>query len=289
MELNPMLTEAEEPQETTAEQTNNEDVSAKEQEQETSGATDTSASEAEQKKEEDSKQETETEQTKETKQPQTKEQNSIFARQRREKEEAERLNKAKEEARIQAVIETLGGINPYTNEKMVDAEDVEEYLVMKKIENDGNDPLEKYPSEIKNQKREKEKAEASKKEEQEKARKDIEEFMNNYPNVTLQDLEKDEAFNDYVDGKLGKKSLSELYASYLGFRDSITKSSEAKKKEAEIIKQAQQNAATGSATTPNAADDDTYTFEELSNLSAKEIEKNWKKVERSKQKLKIYY
>lgn len=289
MELNPMLTEAEEPQETTAEQTNNEDVSAKEQEQETSGATDTSASEAEQKKEEDSKEETETEQTKETKQPQTKEQNSIFARQRREKEEAERLNKAKEEARIQAVIETLGGINPYTNEKMVDAEDVEEYLVMKKIENEGNDPLEKYPSEIKNQKREKEKAEASKKEEQEKARKDIEEFMNNYPNVTLQDLEKDEAFNDYVDGKLGKKSLSELYASYLGFRDSITKSSEAKKKEAEIIKQAQQNAATGSATTPNAADDDTYTFEELSNLSAKEIEKNWKKVERSKQKLKIYY
>lgn len=289
MELNPMLTEAEEPQETTAEQTNNEDVSAKEQEQETSGATDTSASEAEQKKEEDSKQETETEQTKETKQPQTKEQNSIFARQRREKEEAERLNKAKEEARIQAVIETLGGINPYTNEKMVDAEDVEEYLVMKKIENEGNDPLEKYPSEIKNQKREKEKAEASKKEEQEKARKDIEEFMNNYPNVTLQDLEKDEAFNDYVDGKLGKKSLSELYASYLGFRESITKSSEAKKKEAEIIKQAQQNAATGSATTPNAADDDTYTFEELSNLSAKEIEKNWKKVERSKQKLKIYY
>lgn len=293
MELNPMLTDVEETiNPTSTEQTNSEDVNAKEQ-QGTSDAPEISVAGEEQKKEEESKaeeaKETDTEQPKETKIPQSKEQNSIFARQRREKEEAERLAKAKEEARIQAVIDTLGGINPFTNEKMVDAEDVEEYLLMKKIESDGNDPLEKYPSELKNQKREQEKAEAAKRAEQEAAKKDIEDFMSKYPNVTLQDLEKDEAFNSYVEGKLGKKSLSELYASYLGFRDSITKSQEAAKKEAEILGKAQQNSAVGSATTPTPADDDTYTFEELSKLSASEIDRNWKKVERSKKKLNIYY
>ena len=289
MELNPMLTNVEEPQAET-EQTKTEDVAeSKEQvSNDTLGASDTSVADVEQKKEETPVKDVETEQ-KTTKTPQSKEENSAFARQRREKEEAEKLSKAREEARVQAVIDTLGGINPYTQEKMVDAEDVNEYLLMKKIETQGDDPLEKYPSALKESKREQEKQDQAKREEQEKARKDIEEFKTNYPNVNLNDLEQDEAFNDYVDGKLGRKSLSELYASYIGFQEKITKANETKKKEAEIIEKAQQNTAVGSVTTPTPADEDTYTFEELCNLSESEINRNWKKVERSKKKLKIYY
>ena len=288
MELKPMLTDVEEPQET--EQTKNEDVAeSKEQvSNDTLGASESSVADVEQKKDETPVKDVETEQ-KPTKTPQSKEENSAFARQRREKEEAERLSKAREEARVQAVIDTLGGINPYTQEKMVDAEDVNEYLLMKKIDAQGDDPLEKYPSALKESKREQEKQDQAKREEQEKARKDIEEFRTNYPNINLNDLEQDEAFNDYVDGKLGKKSLSELYASYLGFQEKITKANETKKKEAEIIEKAQQNTAVGSVTTPTPTDDDTYTFEELCNLSESEINRNWKKVERSKKKLKIYY
>lgn len=289
MELNPMLTNVEEPQAET-EQTKTEDVAeSKEQvSNDTLGTSDTSVADVEQKKEETPVKDVETEQ-KPTKTPQSKEENSAFARQRREKEEAERLSKAREEARVQAVIDTLGGINPYTQEKMVDAEDVNEYLLMKKIDAQGDDPLEKYPSALKESKREQEKQDQAKREEQEKARKDIEEFKTNYPNVNLNDLEQDEAFNDYVDGKLGRKSLSELYASYIGFQEKITKANETKKKEAEIIEKAQQNTAVGSVTTPTPTDEDTYTFEELCNLSESEINRNWKKVERSKKKLKIYY
>ena len=289
MELNPILTDDEE-----LEQTKNEDVVETNEgvNEETSGTPETSNAGVAQKKDE----ETKAEETKEaepeqkpTKQPQSKEENSVFARQRREKEEAERLAKAKEEARIQAVIETLGGINPYTQERMVDAEDVNEYLLMKKIDAQGEDPLEKYPTALKNQKRELEKQEQVAKEEQAKAKKDIEDFMEKYPNVSLQDLEQDEAFNDYVDGKLGKKSLSDLYTSYLNFADSVAKKQQKEQKEKEIIQQAQKNTAVGSVTAPTPTDDDTYTFEELQKMTPSEMEKNWKKVQRSKQKLKIYY
>lgn len=59
----------------------------------------------------------------ETPKPQTSEQNSENARRRREAEKQAAINAAREEARNQAIIETLGGKNPYTNEEMKDRAD----------------------------------------------------------------------------------------------------------------------------------------------------------------------
>ena len=72
---------------------------------------------------------------------QTKAQNSENARRRREAERRAEIKKAEEAAREQAIIETLGGRNPYTGEEMKDHTDVEEYLAMREIDKEGGDPL----------------------------------------------------------------------------------------------------------------------------------------------------
>ena len=59
--------------------------------------------------------------------------NSDYARERRKAEREAELKKVRNEA----IIETLGGENPYTHEKMEDEADVQEYLTMKEIEKSG--------------------------------------------------------------------------------------------------------------------------------------------------------
>ena len=76
--------------------------------------------------------------------------NAEFARKRREAEKEEAVKKA----RVDAIKEVLG-TNPYTKKPIEDADDVEEYLLMKQIENDGKDPIADYPEYVKKQAREK--------------------------------------------------------------------------------------------------------------------------------------
>ena len=82
----------------------------------------------------------------EEKPKQTQEQNSENTRRRREAERQKELKQARE----QAIIETLGGVNPFTNEPMTDSIDVEEYLAMKEISKNGGDPLNDYSKFTKN-------------------------------------------------------------------------------------------------------------------------------------------
>lgn len=147
---------------------------------------------------------------KEEKPKQTNEQNSENARRRRENERQRELK----EAREKAIIETLGGKNPFTGESMTDSFDVEEYLAMKEIEKNGGDPVGDYSKFTKNKLKQ---AETQKQEEQKQKEwfeKDREDFFLKYPDVEMANLLKDNAFKKFAIGKVGNQPMSQIYEDY---------------------------------------------------------------------------
>ena len=121
---------------------------------------------------------------KEEPKPNTKEQNSENARRRREAERQRELQKAREDA----IIETLGGKNPYTNEEMKDSTDVQEYLTMKEIEKNGGDPLADFSKFHKAKEKERIAEETKRTQEAEWFAKDREDFATKHPEVNIDAL-----------------------------------------------------------------------------------------------------
>jgi len=72
---------------------------------------------------------------------------------RRAKELAEEKKKAEREAYLKGIKMALGDRNPYTDKPIIDEEDLEEYEIMKKLDEQGKDPVEDYSDYIKEQKR----------------------------------------------------------------------------------------------------------------------------------------
>lgn len=227
------------------------------------------------------KQEAEAPAKEEKKAPQSAELNSEFARRRREAEQQEKIRKAEADARVRAVIEAVG-VNPYTKEPITDAEDVDQYILMKRIEREGGDPVADFPKYAKKQKAEKE-AEATAEADRVAAqKKDIEDFQAAYPDVKLQDLANDADFDTFCDGKLGNKPLKDIYASYLTFRERLIGAGEKKAQQKAVSQKAKENASVGSlANEGGEADGDLYTREQLARMSVDEILRNDKKVQRS--------
>ena len=151
------------------------------------------------------------------KKPQSREQNAENARRRREAERQRELA----ETRNKAIIEALGGKNPYTDGEMKDAEDVREFLVMREIEKNGGDPVGDYS---KHQK-ERERAERAQAERDAEKRawfeKDRADFAAKYPDVDLAALVEKKSFRSFAEGKVGEKPLGEIYESYLAMTGEI--------------------------------------------------------------------
>lgn len=156
-------------------------------------------------------QEGQKEPSKKEEKPLTKEQNSENARRRREAERQKEIQAARE----QAIIETLGGKNPYTNEEMKDSADVQEYLTMKEIESQGGDPLADFSKFHKAKEKEKIAKQTKEQEEQEWYRKDTEDFVAKHPDVNLDTLIQDKQFQTFASGKVGQLPLSEIYEGYM--------------------------------------------------------------------------
>lgn len=236
-------------------------------------------------KKDDAQAETETvkpTETGESEQPQKQsaEENSEFARRRREAERQKEIEKA----RVDTIIEVVG-INPYTQKELKDAEDVAQYLLMKKIEKDGGDPVADFPEYAKRQNNERaaaEKAEADRKLSQAE---DIKNFKAKYPKVDLQELAKDTDFDEFCDGKLGVKPLTEIYEQYVSFKDRLASRYAKKAEEEAVAKQAKSTAAVGSLASTDEAKSEYYTLEELRNLSDEEAEANLEKVHKSMARL----
>ena len=219
--------------------------------------------------------------------------NAENARRRREREENDRMEKARREARVEAILETLGGVNPYTQEPMKDASDVEIYETMKKMEAKGLDPVKDYPKYRAEQDRQ---AEAGRQAEREQAdffARDREAFVQKYPDVDLEGLITDADFADYAEGKVGKKPLAEIYAGYLKLTEKQgAKARESARAEVSAAEQraaqalANAKATPGSAVGEGSAEPEYFTSEQVKAMSKSEIARNLEKIQESMRKWK---
>ena len=179
----------------------------------------------------------------EGKRPQSKDTNAEFARKRREAERRRELA----ETRNKAIIDALGGKNPYTGGEMTDAEDVAEFLTMREIEKKGGDPVTDYAGHVKEQNRaqhERERTEAERREWYDKDRAD---FVAKYPDADLSALIADEAFAQYAEGKVGEKPLAVIYEGYLKMTAQIENAANRRAAQAAANAKASPGALTGTA------------------------------------------
>ncbi len=160
----------------------------------------------------------------ETKAVQTDEDNSKYrlARIKAEKEAEKKIEQVRKEAYEQGLkqgkVETyIGRQNPYTGETIKDNFDVQEYLEMYDLDAKGEDPISGY-RELQKQKAREEAEKKIKADEEAKQQKwyqdDTQEFLGKYSSEKLQELTKDEDFNLFANGKIGKVPLSQIYEDY---------------------------------------------------------------------------
>jgi len=141
--------------------------------------------------------------------------NAEYAQRRRNAEaaikaEQERLqHKAYTEGKIAGI----GGVNPYTHEPIEDEADLHDYELMKKLDDEGKNPLEEFPKLVR-QERLAQKAQAAKAEEETKRQEEahrqsveavksgIQDLAKKYPEVTLDRFRElyngDPTFKSYV-------------------------------------------------------------------------------------------
>lgn len=214
---------------------------------------------------------------------QTKEENSEFARKRREAEKQAEIDKVREETRIQTIIENVG-VNPYTQEPLEDADDVKIFEAMKKYEKDGGDPvadqrkiikevLGKERKTLETQKKEEDAASVSR----EKAKSEIQEIRQAYPNLDVQKLINNPDFVEYSEGKVGKKSLKTLYEGFCRLTGKPLTSSQ------EIREKAKEEASTGSLKGEKDGGNALLTKEEIAEKAKdkKWLDNNWDLVQKS--------
>lgn len=207
------------------------------------------------------------------KQPQTKEQNSENARRRREAERQKEIQTAKE----QAIIDVLGGRNPYTDEEMKDSVDVQEYLTMKDIESHGGDPVADYPKAAKQKEKERIATEQKQKDQDEWYKNDNADFVSKHPEVNISELIADKQFQIFAEGKVGVVPLSDIYDGYMAFVAEFDKKS--KQKAAQIL--ANNKATPGALSSSNGDNGGFYTKEQVRAMTQEEVNANYDKIRAS--------
>lgn len=235
----------------------------------------------EDKKDEEVETKEETKETEKDKKKQSRAENSKFAEMRKEqaKLKAEQ-EKAREEGRIEGIKQAYNNKNKFTGKVLTDKHSVDTFLTMLEMEEKGLDPIEDYADYIEEKNREKFKESEDKRKQDDFLKKDLEDFIKEYPDVDLNTLVNDEDFELFSEGKIGNMPLANIYKSFIKFQG---KYAEKANKEARM-KVAKSKSSPGSS---SASEDknDFYTFEQLKNMSDEELEKNWKKVEKSYDRL----
>jgi hypothetical protein len=156
---------------------------------------------------------------------QSAEENAKYAsiRRRAEEEAQKKIQEAETKAYERGRLEAYKGkVNPYTNKPIKDNADIEVYETMYRLEQEGKDPINDLPDALSEKKRKEEKAARTAKEQNEKAKQEIEDFQTKYPDVNLQELLNDSFFNDYISGK--NKALIDLYEGFNNFKNAFRNS-----------------------------------------------------------------
>lgn len=217
---------------------------------------------------------------------QSNEENAKFAKERREKEQAQRIAKEKEQelkrtqelekVRLEAIKETLGGINPYTKAKIEDKYDMDEYLLQREMEKEGLDPIQDFSSYMKRKQREdaiKRTEEVEKKSREEWIKNDRKDFFEKYPDVNLQNLNNDELFKRLLTGKIGNIPMASIYEDYLAIKESVRKEAN------ETAARAVANKAASPGSLKDSGESETeFTIEDIKKMSQEEVLKNYDKI-----------
>lgn len=208
--------------------------------------------------------------------PQTKEQNAENARRRREAQRQKEMR----ELRDKTIISTLRGQNPYTKEEMKDSADVEEYLAMREIEENGGDPVADYSKHLKQKGRDAARKQQEASEKEDWYRKDLESFAAEHPDVKLDELISDKHFRAFAEGKVGNVPLSKIYSDFL---DLVSEYDEkAANKAAQML--ANKNASPGSLQHAQEVDSDFFTRDQVKKMSQAEVRANYDKIRKSMEK-----
>lgn len=157
------------------------------------------------------------------KKAQSKSVNARFAQERRERE-AQAKAKAEKEAReaerrayVKGQVDTLK-TNPYTGDPITDETDLEQYKVMKELDEKGVDPLKGFAKawadRTRSEMSKREQAQAKKAEEAKQAQKEVDDLVAAYPGLDVPALVKDDAFQKFASGKYGRWTLTEIYETY---------------------------------------------------------------------------
>lgn len=214
--------------------------------------------------------------------PVKKDVNTENARRRREAERKAELDKARREARETAIIDALGGKNPYTGEEMKDSSDVREFELMREIEKKGGDPVADYAKHVK----ERERADKAAKEKADSDaawyQKDYEDFSKKHPEADFEKLSQDPTFIKFSDGKVGRIPLSKIYEDFIDVTSEYDKKAEEKARQ--IL--ANNKATPGALSGGSSSDNGYYTREQVQKMTQKEVSENYDKILKSMKKWK---
>lgn len=216
---------------------------------------------------------------KEPEKVQSKEDNAEFARRRREQEKLQAIKQAEEKA----IIRTLKGVNPYTNEPIKDSSDVEEYKTMLEIDEAGGDPIADYAKHLKDKSRQELTNQTKAQQRQEWFEKDKVDFETKHPDVDLTELAQDKTFMKFAKGKIGNIPMAEIYSDYNEMVEALGSEKEkaAKAKVKQII--ANKNASPGPVAS-NATTNDFFTRDQVKAMSQEEVSNNYEKIRESMKK-----
>lgn len=210
------------------------------------------------------------------KKPQSKELNSEYARKRREQQQAEKDT----QLRIKTIIETLDGINPFTQREMKDARDVEEYLLMKEIDKNGGDPQKDYSEYLKTKDRKKEKELEEAARQKQWLYDDMEDFQAKHPDLNFEEVISDRRLNDYAKGRVGVDPLDKIYTDFL--KNEKEHQEEINRKAAQML--ANQNSSVGSLSGTGTAEEVFFSHETASKMTHDQIHKNYDAIRKSMSK-----
>ena len=227
--------------------------------------------------------------------PQDDATNAKFAAQRRNYEkQLKDAQKNADKALADAVkakevemVKALHKSNPWTGEAIEDEYDVEEYLAMQALANEGKDPMTEYTKQLKANKRtaaqtakEKAQGEAQK---QTRAQAGLQEFAEKYPGVKVQELFADEDFLKFGKEALETVSLTKVYEAYLPIKEEKARLKAENEKAAAMAANSQ--VAVGSVTSAtDPADSEFFTKEQVLKMSPEEVKKNYEKIRKSQEK-----
>lgn len=200
------------------------------------------------------------------------EKNPYVAQKRKEREEREKRirEEIRQESYLKGIVEATGGVNPYTGEAITDKADVDEYLSMRELDKQGQDPIADYHKRVKEKAKEKNRQT----EEESTRRKEIVEFASAYPTVDLDGLLNDKRFVLFAGKRLGKETLLEVYKDYESFTKdySVEAEQNAEKKVKEKVARAKSSPGSltgsgGSTPTKSYADMSPQEFENALRLA----------------------